>query len=84
MAKKKKVGSTGRFGPRYGVKVKGTIRDIEESKKKEHECPRCNHDQVRRESSGIWNCGRCGLTFAGGAYNPLLGKKIQRIVAEEE
>ncbi len=84
MAKKKKVGSTGRFGARYGVKVKETIKEIEEAKKKEYECPRCSHKQVKRDSTGIWDCSRCGLTFAGGAYTPQLGKKIQRIVDMEE
>ncbi|MEF8873901.1 MAG: 50S ribosomal protein L37ae [Candidatus Thermoplasmatota archaeon] len=84
MAKKKKVDSTGRFGSRYGVKVKESIKEIEEAKKKEYECPRCSHQKVKRESTGIWNCSRCGLTFAGGAYDPQLGKKIQRIVDMEE
>ncbi len=84
MAKKKKAGSTGKFGPRYGVKVKDTIKEIDKAKQKEYECPRCNHVRVERESSGIWECQRCGLIFAGGAYNPELGKKIQRIVEEEE
>ncbi|MFP4608088.1 MAG: 50S ribosomal protein L37ae [Candidatus Natronoplasma sp.] len=84
MAKKKKVGSTGRFGSRYGVKVKESIKEIEKAKKKEYQCPRCNHKQVKRESTGIWRCRRCDLTFAGGAYDPQLGKKIQKIVEKEE
>ncbi len=84
MAKKKKVGSTGRFGSRYGVKVKESLKEIEKAKKEDYECPKCHHEQVERESSGIWTCGRCGLTFAGGAYEPRLGKKIKRIVEEEE
>ncbi|MBS7627450.1 hypothetical protein KEJ36_01270, partial [Candidatus Bathyarchaeota archaeon] len=24
----------------------------------------------RRESVGVWSCGKCGHTFAGGAYQP--------------
>lgn len=85
MAKKKKnVGSTGRFGPRYGVKVRESLQDIEEAKRSKYECPRCHHEQVERESTGIWTCNHCELTFAGGAYKPRLGKKIQRMVEEEE
>lgn len=84
MAKKKKVSSTGRFGSRYGVKVRDSMKEIEEAKREEYECPRCNHEQVERESTGIWACGRCGLKFAGGAYKPQLGKKIKRVIEEEE
>ncbi|MFW5946145.1 MAG: 50S ribosomal protein L37ae [Candidatus Natronoplasma sp.] len=85
MAKKKKgVGSTGRLGPRYGVNVRASLKEVEEAKRSKYECPRCHHDQVERESTGIWNCSRCDLTFAGGAYKPRLGRKIQRKVEKEE
>ncbi len=85
MAKNKKdVGSTGRMGPRYGVNVRNSLKEIEEAKRSEYECPRCHHEKVERDSTGIWTCSQCGLTFAGGAYKPQLGKKIQRMVEEEE
>jgi large subunit ribosomal protein L37Ae len=25
---------------------------------------------VHRESVGVWKCGKCNFTFAGGAYTP--------------
>jgi ribosomal protein L37AE/L43A len=25
----------------------------------------------KRESVGIWKCGKCGLTYTGGAYTPI-------------
>ncbi|MFW6041014.1 MAG: 50S ribosomal protein L37ae [Thermoplasmatota archaeon] len=84
MVKKKKVGSTGRFGPRYGVKVRRSIKDLEKEQKDWYECPRCHHEKVKRESSGIWNCKKCGLKFAGGAYKPHLGRRIKRLEEEEE
>ena len=83
MTKKKKVGSTGRFGPRYGVKVRRSIKEIEEGEREAYECPRCHHEQVERDSAGIWICGRCDLKFAGGAYKPHLGKRIRRLEEEE-
>jgi len=84
MAKKKKVGSTGRFGPRYGVRVRKTIKDVEESKKKEYECPRCHHEKVKRKSAGIWHCRKCDLTFAGGAYQPRIGRRVRMLEEGEE
>jgi len=83
MAKKKKVGSTGRFSSRYGVKIRRSIKEIEKNQKKYYDCPRCHHKKVKRESSGIWNCKKCDLTFAGGAYKPHLGRRIKRIEEEE-
>jgi len=39
MARTKKVGITGRFGPRYGRKAKRVVKKIEEQMKKKHNCP---------------------------------------------
>ncbi|HEC87773.1 MAG TPA: 50S ribosomal protein L37Ae [Thermoplasmata archaeon] len=71
MAKRtKKVGTTGRFGARYGVKIKHRVREIEEKQKKWHTCPRCGRERLKRESTGIWVCKKCNAKFAGGAYLP--------------
>lgn len=72
--KTKKVGIAGRFGPRYGVKVRKQIQAVEQEKIKKHTCPRCKHKSVKRISSGIWKCRRCNLTFASGAYSPVQSK----------
>ena len=66
----KKVGVAGRYGPRYGVRIRKQVSTVIRSKNKTYECPRCNHPAVRRVSTGIWQCRRCDLKFAGGAYNP--------------
>lgn len=34
-------------------------------------CPICTYRKVKRLSVGIWSCGKCGHTFAGGAYSPV-------------
>ena len=47
---------------------------VEEEKQKTHVCPRCQHKSVKRVSSGIWKCKRCDLTFASGAYSPVISK----------
>ncbi len=71
MAKRtKKVGSTGRFGPRYGTRTKKVIREIEKIQRKRHLCPKCERYALKREAAGIWVCKKCGAKIAGGAYFP--------------
>lgn len=68
MGRTKKVGPAGRFGVRYGRKVKERIARLEETKK--HKCPACLKLTLKREAAGIWVCKKCGLKFAGKAYKP--------------
>ena len=67
----KKVGSTGRFGPRYGSQLKKRFLKVENDMHAKHKCPNCTSPTVRRKSVGIWNCKKCGLDFAGGAWVPV-------------
>lgn len=66
--KTKKVGFTGKYGPRYGKKIRQRLLKIGAQKK--HKCPDCMKIRVRRVSAGIWECETCGLKFAGKAYKP--------------
>jgi len=66
----KKVKSAGRFGPRYGTRIRGRVAAIEAIQKQKHACPKCSFLKVKREASGIWLCKKCGHKFAGGAYVP--------------
>ncbi len=68
---KSKIGTTGRYGPRYGIKIRRRTAAIEGNLRKKHRCPRCLHYSVSRVSTGIWACKRCNLKFAGGAYVPV-------------
>ena len=89
MVKKSKVGSTGRFGARYGRKAKRTVKDIEDKMHAKHICPKCDRPGVKRTHAGIWKCKKCGNVFTGGAYVPStpMGKvatrNIKRIVGGE-
>ena len=69
------MGVAGRYGPRYGVKIRKQITSTSQAKKQAYKCPQCNHQAVRRVSSGIWQCRRCDLKFAGGAYTPNIAAK---------
>ena len=73
-----KVGSSGRFGTRYGVTVRYRERSIHDLMKPRTACTRCQHKSVSRKKSGIWFCKRCSYTFAAGAYTPQV-----RIVTQE-
>jgi len=66
----KKVGSTGRFGARYGRGVKVVVEKIEKKQRMIYVCPSCKGKSLKRLSAGIWACSKCKTKFAGGAYTP--------------
>jgi len=72
----KKVGIVGKFGPRYGLRVRKQIAKIEIEKKRKHTCPRCRYIAIKRIHTGIWKCKHCGFVFAGGAYTPVHRKTV--------
>lgn len=80
MGRTKKVGSTGRFGTRYGATIRKRVRKIETVLKSKHKCPSCDSPKVRRVSIGIWECKFCGFRFTGGSWAPETpgGKIAQR------
>lgn len=68
--KGKKTKSAGRFGARYGRKIRKEVAEIEEQTRALHKCPKCERKSVRRMGTGIWKCSKCGYTFTGGTYIP--------------
>lgn len=66
----KKVGTTGRFGARYGTKTRMKVANIELTSRAKHQCPSCMKDSLKRQSKGIWQCLSCNIKIAGGAYTP--------------
>lgn len=77
----RKAGSAGRFGPRYGTKIRQDVRAIEREQRSFHKCPQCGSMKVRRVSSGIWKCRRCETVFTGKAYVPEVSEI--RTISEE-
>lgn len=69
MTKTKKVGSTGRFGARYGIIIRRKVHDVEKAQKSWYKCPSCNAKRVKRISTGIWQCRKCQVKFASRAYS---------------
>ncbi len=91
----KKIGPTRGLEARYGATVRKRYIAVVTGLKKAHKCPKCGSASVRRQSVGVWKCGKCGVVFTGGAYTPTtkigtLAKRAAKglppeaIVAEEE
>ncbi len=86
----KKVGPTRGLGVRYGATVRKRYVKVITELKKPHRCPQCGFVKVHRLSVGVWQCGKCSYTYAGGAYTPVtklgvIAKRSARsmITAEE-
>jgi large subunit ribosomal protein L37Ae len=56
------------------------VADLEEKSKASYDCPSCNRNRVKRISTAIWSCCKCGYTFAGGSFLPetSLGRSMIR------
>jgi large subunit ribosomal protein L37Ae len=78
----KKVGSSGRLGARYGVRIRKRIADVELQSKGRHECPKCKAVALGRTASGIWACRHCGAEFASSSYMPTPPAAVRREVSE--
>ena len=81
----KKVGSVGRYQSRYGVRTRTIIKNIELIQKSKQVCPSCGHKKVKRVSSGIWQCIKCGVKYTGGAYIPVTeaGQNVDKMLKGE-
>lgn len=64
----KKVGSTGWMGPRYGIRIRRRLLEIDSVKRQRSRCPKCATVTVHRIASGVYECRRCHRQFASGAY----------------
>tara|TARA_Y100000034_G_scaffold17309_1_gene18892 strand:+ start:1819 stop:2043 length:225 start_codon:yes stop_codon:yes gene_type:complete len=69
-SKSKKSKSAGRFGARYGKKIKAKLVKVEEKQRKKQKCPFCEKLGVKKLSKGIWQCTRkkCNKKFASNTY----------------
>lgn len=82
MAHTKKVGSAGRFGPRYGLRIRKQVIEIEQIQRQKHKCQFCLKFTVKRLAKGIWQCRACNTKFAGKAYEPgITGKPMLEVPA---
>ena len=66
--KSKKSKSAGRFGARYGKKVRDNLVKVEVKQRVKQKCPFCEKLGVKRLSKGIWHCSKCDKKFASNTY----------------
>jgi len=64
----KKVGSAGRFGARYGAKIRKAVANVEKLQKAKQACPVCRTGNVKRVAKGIYVCRKCRSKITGKAY----------------
>lgn len=63
-----KVGITGKYGTRYGAKLRKQVKAIEILQRTKYTCPFCGKSSIRRFAVGIWRCRACRRNIAGGAW----------------
>ena len=68
-AKTKKSKSAGRFGARYGKRVRAKLVKVESKQRVKQKCPFCEKLGAKRLSKGIWKCSKCDKKFAAGTYH---------------
>lgn len=68
-SKLKKTKSAGRFGARYGKRVRVRLVNVETKQRKKQKCPFCSKLGVKRLSNGIWHCPKCDKKFASNTYH---------------
>ena len=66
--KTKKSKSAGRFGARYGKRVRARLVSVESKQRIKQECPLCGREGAKRVSKGIWQCKKCNKKFASDVY----------------
>jgi large subunit ribosomal protein L37Ae len=64
----KKAGSSGRFGPRYGTRIRRAVKNVEVEQHRKQLCPVCRTGVMKRLSKGIYACKKCNAKIAGKAY----------------
>jgi len=70
-SKTKKSRSAGRFGARYGKRVRDSMVAVESKQRIKQKCPFCKKPGAKRLSKGIWQCARknCNKKFASDTYH---------------
>ncbi|XP_051008605.1 60S ribosomal protein L37a-like [Acomys russatus] len=78
----KKVRIVGEYGTRYGASLWEMVKKIEISQHAKYTCSFCGKTKMKRRAVGIWHCGSCIKTVAGGATSAITVKSAIRRLKE--
>lgn len=67
--KSKKTKSAGRFGARYGKRVRDRLVQVESKQRVKQQSPFHPKGTAKRLAAGIWKCSKTGKVFADNAYS---------------
>jgi large subunit ribosomal protein L37Ae len=76
------VGSSKKFGVRYGRRLRLKHEAVEEQQKTKYKCPYCHKAAVKRMAVGIWNCPKCSVIFTARAYTVPKKAGVEEAVEE--
>ncbi|XP_012860442.1 60S ribosomal protein L37a-like [Echinops telfairi] len=69
MAKRtQKVGIVGKYRTCYSASLRKMVKKTEISQHAKYTCSFCGKTKMKRRALGIWHCGFCVKTAAGGAW----------------
>jgi large subunit ribosomal protein L37Ae len=71
------------MGPRYGIRLRRRVQDVDQVSRSAYACPKCSTLTVRRVGSGLFKCSRCERTFASDAYQFRPPPSIFRVEKKE-
>tara|TARA_B110000914_G_C15241380_1_gene344301 strand:+ start:71 stop:457 length:387 start_codon:yes stop_codon:yes gene_type:complete len=86
-----KVGITGKYGTRYGAKLRKQVKSIEILQRTKYVCPFSGKCDVKRQAVGIWQSKSSRRKIAGGAWeftttaavtSKTTIQRLKRIIAE--
>ena len=86
-----KVGITGKYGTRYGAKLRKQVKSIEILQRTKYVCPFSGKNDVKRAAVGIWQSKSSRRKIAGGAWeftttaavtSKTTIQRLKRIIAE--
>ncbi len=68
MDRKLNAGNIGKYGTRYGAKLRKQVKKIEIIQRELYDCIFCGRRSVKRIAAGIWRCKGCRRCVAGGCW----------------
>ncbi|XP_058892239.1 large ribosomal subunit protein eL43-like [Kogia breviceps] len=78
----KKVRIVGKYGTHYGASLRKMVKKTENSQHSKYTCSFCGKAKMKRRAVGIWHCGSCMKTVAGGAwtYNTISAATVKSAI----